>query len=99
VVAVDAGLVVGPVPAASYLHPDKERAELWINEVGVAPTHRRRGLARQLLVCLFEQGRQTRRREARLLTEHDNEPAKGLYGSLGGVAAEQVMFSFQIGSG
>ena len=28
---------------AHYLHPDKSAPELFVNEIGVAPTHRRQG--------------------------------------------------------
>jgi GNAT superfamily N-acetyltransferase len=46
-VAVEDGRVVGFVSAVHYVHPDKPRPELWINEIGVAPTHRGRGLGTQ----------------------------------------------------
>jgi aminoglycoside 6'-N-acetyltransferase I len=41
VVALEEGLVVGMASAVDYVHPDKA-PQLWVNEVGVAPTHRRR---------------------------------------------------------
>ena len=44
-VAVDEGRVVGMASAVHYVHPDKP-PELWINEVGVAPTHRGLGIGR-----------------------------------------------------
>src|SRR4026209_1421657 len=47
-VAVADGVVVGFVSGVHYVHPDKP-AELWINEVAVAPTHLRHGLAQTLL--------------------------------------------------
>src|SRR6516165_12429688 len=53
VVAVDDGQVVGFVSAVHYLHPDKPHPELWINEVGVAETHRGRGLETRLLRSLL----------------------------------------------
>src|SRR6516225_10181900 len=52
-VAVDDGQVVGFVSAVHYVHPDKPRPELWINEVGVAATHRRLGLGTRLLRAVF----------------------------------------------
>ena len=52
-VAVEDGLVVGFVSAVHYVHPDKPGPELWINEVGVAATHRRRGLGTRLLRAVF----------------------------------------------
>src|SRR6516164_8619649 len=56
-VAVEDRQVVGFVSAVHYVHPDKPRKELWINEIGVAETHRRRGLATRLLRAVFEAGR------------------------------------------
>jgi aminoglycoside 6'-N-acetyltransferase I len=56
-VAVEDGLVVGFVSAVHYVHPDKARPELWINEVGVAATHRRRGLGTRLLHSIFDVAR------------------------------------------
>jgi GNAT superfamily N-acetyltransferase len=52
VVAIEGEQVVGTASAGYYVHPDKP-PELWINEVGVAPTHQRQGIGRQLLTrCL-----------------------------------------------
>src|SRR4051812_9280545 len=53
-VALEDGLVVGFVSAVHYVHPDKPRPELWINEVSVAATHRNRGLATRLLRAVFD---------------------------------------------
>jgi len=94
-VAVDQGHVVGFASAVHYIHPDKD-AELWINEVGVAPGHRRVGLGKELLRALFRLGRDLGCREAWVLTERDNNAAQRLYESLGGVEppVETVMFSF-----
>ena len=85
----------GFASAVHYVHPDKD-AELWINEVGVAPGHRRVGLGKELLQALFRLGRDLGCREAWVLTERDNNAAKRLYESLGGVEPpiETVMFSF-----
>lgn len=83
-VALDGGLVVGFASAVHYVHPDKP-AELWINEVGVAATHHRRGLGRALLGALLEHGRALGCREAWVLTERDNEAARKLYAAAGGV--------------
>src|SRR5882762_574705 len=56
-VAIDDGIVVGFVSAVLYIHPDKSRPELWINEVGVAPSHHRQGLARRLMDAVLDVGR------------------------------------------
>lgn len=95
-VAIDDGVVVGFVSAVHYLHPDKARPELWINEVGVAETHQGRGLAKRLMAAVLEAGRGLGCSVAWVLTERDNAPAMRLYASAGGVEApkDAVMFTF-----
>jgi len=82
-VAMDTGVIVGVASGFHYVHPDKA-PELWVNEVGVAPTHRRRGLARRLLAALLEEGRRLGCRQAWVLADRSNQAARGLYESLGG---------------
>ena len=79
------------------MHPDKP-AELWINEVGVAPSHRNRGIAKRLLSAVLNVGVQLGCRVAWVLTDRGNDAAMGLYTSAGGLetGAEQVMFSFSL---
>jgi ribosomal protein S18 acetylase RimI-like enzyme len=98
--ALDDGVVVGVVSALHYVHPDKP-PELWINEVGVAPTHQRRGLASQLMRAIFAHGRTLGCREAWVLTERSNEAALGLYRSLEGEEPEDetVLFAFRLTDG
>lgn len=98
-VAVEEDVVVGFASAVSYVHPDKP-AELWINEVGVSPARRNRGVARALLDLLFGVGRREGCATAWVLTERENAPAMRLYQSRGGEEArgETVMFSFELGA-
>jgi aminoglycoside 6'-N-acetyltransferase I len=98
VVALDDGVVVGSVTAVHYLHPDKPDPEVWINELGVARTHRRRGLARALLNAVLAWARELGCREAWVLTHRANDAAMRLYASTGGreAARDQVMFSFPL---
>jgi len=95
-VAIDEGVVVGFASAVIYLHPDKPRPELWINEVGVASTHQRRGLGRRLIEELLAVARAADCGEAWVLTDRDNEPAMQLYASAGGqeTPGRHVMFTF-----
>jgi aminoglycoside 6'-N-acetyltransferase I len=81
-VSLDADLVVGMASGIHYVHPDKP-PEMWIAEVGVAPSHRRRGLARALVRCLLDHGASLGCTGAWVLTEADNAPARALYESLG----------------
>lgn len=96
-VAVEADVVVGMASAVDYVHPDKPR-ELWINEVGVAATHRRRGVARRLLGALFEHGHGLGCWQAWVLTSRSNVAAMELYRSAGGVtdADDTTMFAFEL---
>jgi aminoglycoside 6'-N-acetyltransferase I len=96
-VTIDEGVVVGFASGVHYVHPDKP-PELWINEVGVAPTHLRRGVAQALLRMLFDAGCELGCAQAWVLTDRDNTAAMRLYESVGGEpgAREHVMFEFQL---
>jgi aminoglycoside 6'-N-acetyltransferase I len=83
-VAVDADVVVGMASALHYVHPDKAPA-LWVNEVGVAPTHEGRGIGRRLLAALLAHARALGCTEAWVLTSHDNAAARRMYAAAGGV--------------
>src|SRR5690606_40644887 len=96
VVALDQGTVVGFASCLHYVHPDKPTPELWINEVAVAPTYRRQGIAKAIINEVFALGRRLGCREAWVLTEPDNAPALALYTAIGGEKQEQVMFSFRL---
>ncbi|EYB67162.1 hypothetical protein DEIPH_ctg050orf0010 [Deinococcus phoenicis] len=90
-VALDGGTVVGMASAVHYLHPDKP-PELFINEVGVAPTHQGQGLGRQLMAALLAHARTLGCVAAWVLTETDNAVARRLYTSAGGLEAECRIF-------
>jgi ribosomal protein S18 acetylase RimI-like enzyme len=83
-VAIDKGLVVGFASGVHYTHPDKP-PELWVNEVAVAPTHRRRGIGKAVLKALFEVGRTRHCSVAWVLTDRNNAAAMALYSSAGGI--------------
>ena len=103
--AIDAGVIVGFASGVDYIHPDKP-AELWINEVGVAPTHRRRGIGRRILDCLLAHGRSIGCGTAWVLTETGNGPARALYAATGGTVdadpadpdAQPVLYIFEDGA-
>ena len=94
-VALVADQVVGMASAVHYVHPDKP-PELWVNEVGVAPTHHGQGIGRRLLEALFDRGRSLGCGEAWLGTEWTNIPARRLYAAAGGVETPMVMVSFRL---
>ena len=101
VVAIENGQVVGFVSAVHYVHPDKPRPELWINEIGVAATHRGRGLGTRLLRSLFAVAQGLGCAEAWVLTDRANTAAMRLYAAAGSTEAltDHVMFTFKLDSG
>lgn len=94
-VALDGGRVVGFASGVRYVHPDKP-PELFIAEVGVAPTHQGRGLARRLMHALMGHARALGCTQAWVGTEHDNVAANRLYASVGGVRDDFVLYAFQL---
>ncbi len=98
VVALEEKVVVGFASAVHYVHPDKP-PELWINEVGVAPTHQRRGVGRGLLAALLDHGVRLGCVQAWVLTSPGNTAARQLYAGSGGQEAAEmsVMFEFPLG--
>jgi ribosomal protein S18 acetylase RimI-like enzyme len=95
-VALDGDTVVGFASAVHYVHPDKP-PELWINEVGVAPSHQQRGIGKQLMQALLAHGRALGCRQAWVLTEDDNTAARALYAAAGGNEIERpVMVEFDL---
>lgn len=96
-VAIDDGQVVGMASAVHYVHPDKQ-PELWVNEVGVAPTHQGRGLGKQVLAALLAHGRTVGCEEAWVLTTESNTAARRLYAAVGGAEESEtpVMVTFSL---
>ncbi|HEX5630218.1 MAG TPA: GNAT family N-acetyltransferase [Acidimicrobiia bacterium] len=100
VVALDGELVVGFASGVHYVHPDKP-PELWINEVGVAPTHHRQGIGRRLLAALLDHGASLGCVQAWVLTSPANTSARALYAGAGGREAPEhsTMFEFSLDPG
>lgn len=97
VVAVADGVTVGFVSAVHYIHPDKP-PELWINEVGVAPSHLRRGIGQAMVQRMLQHGRSLGCVQAWVLTDPENSAARGLYKSAGGKESpsQSVMVEFSL---
>lgn len=96
-VALDRNTVVGFASGVRYVHPDKP-PELWVNEVGVAPTHRGQGIGRKVMEALLAHGRALGCHEAWVLTDYTNVAARRLYASVGGVDAPEptLMVTFYL---
>jgi aminoglycoside 6'-N-acetyltransferase I len=71
---------------------------MWINEVGVAPTHQGRGIGKAVVRELLRHAKSLECREAWVLTERTNDAALRLYASAGGEQAvgDHVMFNFDL---
>lgn len=100
-VAVEDGVVMGFVSAVVYLHPDSAAPEMWVNEVGVAPPHRRSGVASRLIELALDHARAAGCSEAWVLTDRSNAAANGLYRRTGAVAddGDTVMYSYRLDVG
>jgi ribosomal protein S18 acetylase RimI-like enzyme len=98
IVAREDGVVVGMISAVDYVHPDKA-PQLWINEVGVASSHRRSGVGRQLLGAMLDHGRTLGCTEAWLGTEENNAPARALYESVGSEPQRFMLYEFPLAGG
>jgi len=95
VVAVSSGQVVGMASAVHYVHPDKP-AELWVNEVGVAPAFQRQGIGKKLVRAMLDRGLAVGCVEAWLGTEPSNTAARRLYAATGGHEEPMVYITFPL---
>ncbi|MGA9534113.1 MAG: GNAT family N-acetyltransferase [Anaerolineales bacterium] len=94
IAAIDEGVVVGFVSAVDYVHPDKA-AELWINEVAVAPEYRGRGIGGQLMAEALALADRLNCHQAWVLARAENRAARALYASVGGTPSAFLMYEFR----
>lgn len=78
------GTAAGFVTGIELLHPDKERPEMFIYELGVDERFRRRGVATALLERLVRICAERGCREMFVLTDEDNVAAMASYRKAGG---------------
>jgi ribosomal protein S18 acetylase RimI-like enzyme len=76
----DTDAPVGFITGVVLVHPDKGR-EMFLYELGVAASHRRRGYARALIAALVETARAAGCYGMFVLTEDDNAAARAAYGA------------------
>lgn len=88
------GVVLGQIRAMIHLQPDGPN-QLYIDNLGVAPSHRRRGVATRLLREALLWGGSRGCGDAWVATEPDNEAARSLYRRFKG-EPEQAAAYFQI---
>ncbi|GLQ17135.1 GNAT family N-acetyltransferase [Maritalea porphyrae] len=77
-VAIAAGVVVGQIRGMIHYQPD-EPPHLYIDNLGVAPTHKRQGIARALFVALTSWAKSKGCSSFWVATECDNDEGNGFY--------------------
>jgi ribosomal protein S18 acetylase RimI-like enzyme len=97
-VAFDGDLPVGFVLAYELVRRHGDPSKLFVYEVDVTETHRRRGIGKALLTGLDRIARARGIREGWVLTDRTNEAAIALYRSVGGRNPhEETMWDFEYG--
>jgi ribosomal protein S18 acetylase RimI-like enzyme len=92
--AVDDATVVGMASGVEYFHPDKP-PQLWINEVGVALSHRRRGIGRKLTAARIAAANERGCRYAWLGTDQNNLAGIACFGAVPGAARPQPFLLYE----
>ena len=92
--AVDSQAVVGMASAVEYFHPDKP-PQLWINEVGVALSHRQQGIGRRLIQKLVATAKERGCVYAWLGTDVDNVAAQACFSSVPAVKTPQPFLLYE----
>ncbi len=95
VVAVDDERTVGQV-AGIIQHLAHKAPELHLENVGVAPSHRRQGVAAAMVAEALAWGRELGCDEAWVATEVDNAAANALYTSLGSQSDPALIHVFTL---
>ena len=91
IVAILEGRVIGKCTAMVHLRPDKEN-ELYLDEIDVIPSLRRKGIAKMLLDKTLELADKRGCEECWLGTEKDNIAATKLYESNGAMSEEFLLY-------
>jgi ribosomal protein S18 acetylase RimI-like enzyme len=92
--AVDNKVVVGMASAVEYFHPDKP-PQLWINEVGVALSHRKQGIGRKLVQVLVTAAKDRGCIYAWLGTDMENVAAQACFSSVSEVENPQQFLLYE----
>lgn len=95
-VAIENGVIVGQLTALSYQHPENRPGDLYIDEVGVSPSARRRRIATKLMAATLALAKELGCAEAWLGTEAENLEAQAFYESLGRKADRVLHYTFKL---
>jgi ribosomal protein S18 acetylase RimI-like enzyme len=97
-VAVEADQVVGQIRGMVHVQPDRA-SDLYIDNLGVAPSHKRRGIGGQLIAALVGWGEARGCTYVWLATEPDNDEGIGFYEALAFERTQLEWFASAIGDG
>lgn len=81
--AYDEGVIVGALTAYELRKPERERSEIYIYDLAVSASHRRRRIATSLIEALKPIGRVRGARVLFVQADRGDEPALALYRTLG----------------
>ena len=94
-VAMDDDVVVGQIRGSVHLQPDRA-PDLYIDNLGTAPSCQRRGIASDLMRAMLDWGQAQGCTYAWVATETDNEQAKGFYDAQNFERGTIAMFSQEL---
>ena len=94
-VALQNGVAIGQIQGSIQHHVDGE-PQLYIDNLGVSPTHQRRGVATRLITAIVVAGNERGCTQAWIVTEPDNHPANALYTAIGATRSAVAMYSIPI---
>lgn len=95
IIAVRGTQVIGQIAAYVHSHPD-QAADVYIDNLGVAPPFQRRGVARRLVDEVLAWGKTLECHQAWIVTDTENRAARALYEGRGAAAEAILMFSYKL---
>jgi aminoglycoside 3-N-acetyltransferase I len=96
VAAMEDESLVGGLTAYELTKYKREAKEMFLYEIGVEETHRRKGIGRGLIECLKKICAEKEIPVIFVATEMDNESAKYLYQATGGQFEATAIYTFQL---
>ena len=94
-VALEGDLVIGQIRGSVHLQPDRA-PDLYIDNLGTAPSRQRRGIAASLMQAMLAWGKAQGCTYAWVATETHNEQAKGFYAAQHFTHETIAMFSREL---
>ncbi len=94
-IAEEDGLVIGQIRGNIHMQPDRA-PDLYIDNLGTAPSHQRRGIATDLMKAMLAWGEAQGCTYAWVATETDNAQANGFYAAQRFTHGTIAMFSLEM---